>query len=81
MRALAPEATVYVLSGIMPGSAQAFANDHLQPVINSTTELAEWDAFVAINNWRGGAALHIDGAGRLTIVGTDGAVLWTGGTP
>src|SRR4051812_6920704 len=66
VRALAPEATIYVLSGIMPGSAQAFANDYLQPVINSTTELAEWDAFVAINNWRGGAALHIDtGMNRL----------------
>ena len=66
VRALAPEATIYVLSGIMPGSAQAFANDYLQPVINSTTELAEWDAFVAINTWRGGAALHIDtGMNRL----------------
>ena len=43
VRALAPEATIYVLGGIMPGSAQAFANDYLQPVINSTTELAEWD--------------------------------------
>ena len=55
-----------MLSGILPGSAQAFANDYLQPVINSTTELAEWDAFVAINTWRGGAALHIDtGMNRL----------------
>jgi len=66
VRALAPEATIYVLSGIMPGSARAFANDYLQPVINSTTELAEWDAFVATNNWRGGAALHVDtGMNRL----------------
>src|SRR3954463_15286240 len=68
VRALAPEATIYVLSGIMPGSAHAFANDYLQPVVNSTTELAEWDAFVATNNWRGGAALHIDtGMNRLGI--------------
>ena len=44
VRALAPDATIYVLNGVMPGSAQAFANDYLQPVINSTTELAEWDA-------------------------------------
>src|SRR6476659_8782570 len=66
VRALAPEATIYVLSGIMPGSAQAFANDYLQPVINSTTERAVWYAFFAINNWRGGAALHIDtGMNRL----------------
>jgi alanine racemase len=68
VRGIAPDATIYVLNGVMPGSAQAFANDYLQPVINSTTELAEWDAFVAINKWRGGAALHVDtGMNRLGI--------------
>jgi alanine racemase len=68
VRTIAPDATIYVLNGVMPGSAQAFANDYLQPVINSTTELAEWDAFVAINKWRGGAALHVDtGMNRLGI--------------
>jgi alanine racemase len=68
VRAIAPDAVVYVLSGLMPGSAPAFANHYLQPVINSTVELAEWDAFVAINNWRGGAALHVDtGMNRLGI--------------
>ena len=67
-RAIAPDAIIYVLNGLMPGSAPAFANDYLRPVINSTTELAEWDAFVAINNWRGGAALHVDtGMNRLGI--------------
>jgi alanine racemase len=40
----------------------------LRPVINSATELAEWDAFVATRNWRGGAALHVDtGMNRLGI--------------
>ena len=35
-------------------------------MINSPTELAEWDTFVAANNWHGGAALHIDtGMNRL----------------
>src|SRR6266436_6027832 len=58
VRALAPDAVIYVLNGLMPGSAPAFAADYLRPVINSTTELAEWDAFVAIKNWRGGAALY-----------------------
>jgi alanine racemase len=68
VRAIAPDATIYVLNGLMPGSAQAFADDYLQPVINSTTELAEWDAFVAIKNWHGGAALHVDtGMNRLGI--------------
>jgi len=68
VRALAPEAVIYVLNGLMPGSAPALAADYLRPVINSTTELAEWDAFVAIKNWRGGAALHVDtGMNRLGI--------------
>ena len=68
VRALAPDAVIYVLNGLMPGLAPAFAADYLRPVINSTTELAEWDAFVAINNWRGGAALHVDtGMNRLGI--------------
>jgi alanine racemase len=68
VRAITPEAVIYVLNGVMPGSAQAFAHDNLRPVINSTTELAEWDAFVATKNWRGGAALHVDtGMNRLGI--------------
>jgi alanine racemase len=67
-RAVAPDAAIYVLNGVMPGSAQAFAADYLRPVISSTTELAEWDAFVATRNWRGGAALHVDtGMNRLGI--------------
>src|SRR6266536_285179 len=67
VRAVASDAAIYVLNGVMPGSAQAFAADYLRPVINSTTELAEWDAFVA-RNWRGGAALHVDtGMNRLGI--------------
>jgi alanine racemase len=75
-RAVAPDATIYVLNGVMPGSAQAFANDYLQPVINSTTELAEWDAFVAINKWRGGAALHVDtGMNRLGITVDEAAAI------
>ncbi len=66
VRAVAPDAVIYVLNGLMPGTAGAFADANLRPVINSPTELAEWDAFVAANNWRAGAALHIDtGMNRL----------------
>ncbi|MCC6888884.1 MAG: alanine racemase [Hyphomicrobiales bacterium] len=66
VRALAPEAVIYVLNGLMPNTAPAYAELNLRPVINSTTELAEWDSFVAAGNWEGGAALHIDtGMNRL----------------
>ena len=66
VRALAREAVVYVLDGLLPNTAQAFADASLRPVINGPAELAEWDAFVAATNWRGGAALHVDtGMNRL----------------
>jgi alanine racemase len=66
VRAIAPEAVIYVLNGLLPGTGPSFAEAYLRPVINSTTELAEWDRFVSSNNWRGGAALHVDtGMNRL----------------
>jgi len=66
VRAIAPEGTIYVLSGVFPNTGPALAEARLQPVINSPAELAEWDAFVAANEWGGGAALHVDtGMNRL----------------
>ena len=68
VRAVAPDAAIYVLNGIMPGSAPAFAEGSFRPIINSVTELAEWDAFTSQNSWRGGAALHVDtGMNRLGV--------------
>jgi alanine racemase len=68
VRAIAPDATIYLLNGVMPGSAAAFAEGSFRPVINSTTELAEWDAFVRAKKWHGGAALHVDtGMNRLGV--------------
>ena len=75
-RAVAPEAVIYVLNGAFPDTGRAFADANLRPVINSTTELAEWDAFVAINGWRGGAALHVDtGMNRLGLPVEDGMAI------
>jgi alanine racemase len=66
VRAIAPAATIYVLNGMIPGSAQGFADGSFRPVVNSITELAEWDAFLAATSWHGGAALHVDtGMNRL----------------
>ena len=68
VRAIAPDAAIYVLNGIIPGSAAAFADGSFRPVINSLTELAEWDAFISQKGWRGGAALHVDtGMNRLGV--------------
>ncbi len=66
VRALARGAVIYVLNGLLPHTAQAFADANLRPVINGPAELAEWDAYVSGTNWRGGAALHVDtGMNRL----------------
>jgi alanine racemase len=66
VRAIARDAVIYVLNGVQPHTAQAFADAQLRPVINGPAELAEWDAFVAASGWRGGAALHVDtGMNRL----------------
>jgi alanine racemase len=65
-RAAAPDAAVYVLNGLLPDTASAYAELDLRPVICSLEELAEWEAFVAASGWGGGAALHVDtGMNRL----------------
>jgi alanine racemase len=66
VRAIAPNATVYALNGLPPGSAPAFAEANVRPVIGSLIELAEWDAYRAATQWHGGCALHFDtGMNRL----------------
>jgi alanine racemase len=66
VRAIAPNVIVYVLHGLYPGTASAFAEVNAQPVINNLTQMAEWDAFAASRQWRGGCALNVDtGNGRI----------------
>jgi alanine racemase len=66
VRAIAPEAAIYVLNGFASAAGQAFVETYARPVINSSVELAEWDHFVASTGWSGGAALHVDtGMNRL----------------
>ncbi len=75
-RAAAPTAAVYVLNGLMPSTPPSFAEINARPVIGSMLELAEWDAFVAAQQWRGGAALHVDtGMNRLGISAEEAAAL------
>ena len=68
VRKVASSVNIYVLGGVYPGTAPVFAQINAQPVINSTIEMAEWDAFVAANLWTGGFALNVKiGAGRFGI--------------
>jgi alanine racemase len=76
VRTIAADATVYVLNGVVPSTAPALADANLRPVLNSPTELAEWDAFVATTGWKGGAALHIDtGMNRLGLSIDEGVAI------
>ena len=76
VRSIAQEPAVYVLNGLLPGTASAYANINARPVIGSLVELAEWDAFCATNQWHGGAALHVDtGMNRLGISADEAAAL------
>jgi alanine racemase len=76
VRAVTDEPAIYVLNGLMPGTAAAYAELHARPVIGSLVELAEWDAFCATHHWRGGAALHVDtGMNRLGISVNEAAAL------
>jgi alanine racemase len=66
LRAVAPEAIVYALNGLLPGTAPAYADANLRPVIGSRVELDEWTAFRAASGWNGAAAFHVDtGMNRL----------------
>lgn len=75
-RAAAPDAAIYVLSSLLPGTAPVFADLRARPVIGSMVELAEWDAFCSAQQWQGGAALHVDtGMNRLGITANEAAAL------
>jgi alanine racemase len=68
LRKVAADAAIYILNGLAPGTAPVFAAHNLRPVIGSSVELAEWDAFTAISKWTGGFALHVDtGMNRLGV--------------
>jgi alanine racemase len=76
VRARARDATIYVLHGFALESADSFIELGARPVINSMTELAEWDTFVAARVWQGGAALHVDtGMNRLGVSPEEAAAL------
>lgn len=76
LRAVASEAAIYVLNGLLPGTAPVFADLRARPVIGSLVELAEWDTFCSTHQWHGGAALHVDtGMNRLGISPNEAAAL------
>lgn len=66
LRAVLPDATVYVLDGLMPGTAAVYPERGLRPVLGSLAEIVEWAAYCRAVGSRLPAAVHIDtGMNRL----------------
>ena len=60
VRAVAPQAIIYVLNGFYSGAGPAFADVNARPVINSAIEFAEWEVFASAQACEGGCALNVD---------------------
>ena len=77
-REACPDAIVYVLNGLLPGSASAYRAHGLRPVLGSREEVGEWAAFSRAAGMRLPAAIHVDtGMNRLGLR-VDDAVAFKG---
>ncbi len=66
LRAILPEAQIYVLDGCMPGEAARFWAAGLTPVLNSLPQIETWLAFARGQGRTLEAAIHVDtGMNRL----------------
>jgi alanine racemase len=75
-RAVAPDATVYVLNGLFPGTCSTYAQFDLRPVLGSFEEIEEWAAFARAQSRRFKAAIHVDtGMNRLGLTVPQGLTL------
>ena len=75
-REACPEAMIYVLNGLLPGSASAYGASNLRPVLGSREEIGEWAAFNRIAATRLPAAIHVDtGMNRLGLKVDDAVAL------
>ena len=66
LRALLPEAVIYVFNGLLPGTADRFHTFALRPVLNSADEIKEWAGYCAGVGEKLPCAVHLDsGMNRL----------------
>ena len=75
-RKQAPEATIYVLNSLLPGTAPTYPRENLRPVLGSRDEIEEWAAFCRSARRRLPAAIHVDtGMNRLGLSQTEALAL------
>jgi len=68
LRSLLPDAEIYLLNGLIKGSAPECAHLNVRPVLASFEEIDEWSQFCRDKNVRLPAAVHVDtGINRLGI--------------
>ncbi|MGA7329911.1 MAG: alanine racemase [Rhodomicrobium sp.] len=60
LRALDPNAVIYALDGLFPGSAALASEANVRPVLGNPGEISEWAAFCKCQGRRLPAAIHID---------------------
>src|SRR5687767_9191046 len=72
LRGALPDAAIYVLDGLFPGSAAEFVAGRLQPVLGSIAEIEEWTSLCQERHAQLPAAIHIDtGMNRLGLKATE----------
>ena len=75
-RAVAPDAAIYILNGLLPKTCPAYAEHGLSPVLGSRDELREWASFRQGGAPVRPAAMHVDTAmNRLGLSPGDGLSL------
>lgn len=60
LRALLPEAVIYVLNGLLPDTAADFAAAGLRPVLGSVPEITDWSDLCRDRSASLPAAIHVD---------------------
>ncbi len=72
LRAILPDATIYVLNGLPEGAATEFARYSLRPVLCNLEEVDQWGAYCNTTGEKLPAALHIEsGINRLGLTAKD----------
>jgi alanine racemase len=75
-RAVAADAAIYVLNGLLTGTGPTYADFDLRPVLGSSEEIDEWAAFSRAEGRRFKAAVHVDtGMNRLGLTVPEGLAL------
>ncbi len=60
LRASLPDAVIYVLDGLFPGTANHFLTHDIRPVLGSLEELLEWAEVCKASGKNNAAAVHVD---------------------